>query len=394
MSETGKLEDFNVAITMPQLIKDPVLAGGHCERLADNSPRRYTGGYCVVYPYICTNGKKYAIRCWFAKVPDAQYKAEQISRKIQELKLPYFVGFNYVEQGISATGAIRPIVRMDWVEAEDLRAFVTRNIKSSNKTMLERLLENFVKMVSLLHKHNISHGDLQHGNILALPDASLKLVDYDSMYIDEVKNTHNEIAGLRGFQHPSRKNDTKPSPKADYFAELVIYITLKVAIECPSLWNKHKCDKDSNDLIFKSSDFDDISRSPAYKEVFAISDDMAKLVTKLKESCQKKHFDELQPLETLIEDLNVTTINRPVDTSGLTTNIIDKRKKVQKDARDHKPQRQNPASVDVSNMLEKRKKKQQANKAQQEIQQEAQQKENNDIIRRITGRKQNTKNDQ
>lgn len=300
------LDDYITAINIPALVKDPCLRNGHCEINTNGSIRRYTGGYCVVFPYISGSGQKYAVRCWFNEVEDAQYKAEVLTKKLKSLKLPYFIDFEYINNGIVAKSPM-PIVRMEWVDAEDFRKFVTNNLH--NRTMLERILENFVEMVCTLHKHNISHGDLQHGNILIKPDGRLLLVDYDSMYIDELKHTRNTIAGLPGFQHPSRAKDTKPSPKADYFSELVIYITLKVAIESPELWLRYDCDKESTDLIFKASDFDDISRSKAYNEVYSISPDMAKLVSKLKESCQVGHFEMLKPLEDVINTLGVTTIN-------------------------------------------------------------------------------------
>ncbi|MDR3246196.1 MAG: hypothetical protein LBT50_07165 [Prevotellaceae bacterium] len=322
MEDVGELKDYNVNITIPECIKDPVLSGGKYFPLPSNNtkPINYVGGYCVVYPYESRNGIKYAVRCWHAIVLDAQFKAEQIAKKLKEVKLPYFVEFEYVTNGIFATNKTLPIVRMAWVDAENIRNFVTKNI--TNKPILKRLLENFVDMVSDLHKHNISHGDLQHGNILIKPDGAIVLVDYDSMYIDELKNTKNEIAGLHGFQHPSRRTDTKPSPKADYFSELVIYITLMTVIEKPDIWFKYDCDKDSNDLIFKAEDFDDISKSTAYNEVCAISEDMTKLVVNLKKACQKTHFEELSPLENVLSDLGV----RPpgdIDFSELLTTITE-----------------------------------------------------------------------
>ena len=300
----AEIDEYKTAISIPQLVKDPCLANGHCVINSDGSINMYTGGYCIVFPYI-TPQRKYAVRCWYNEVEDAELKAQVLTKKFKELALPYFLDFEYVPNGIIANAPM-PIVRMEWANGVDLRKFVTSNL--GNRDILERVLSNFVEMVKTLHKHNISHGDLQHGNILVKPDGSLLLVDYDSMYVDELKDTTNSIAGLAGFQHPSRINDTHPSPKADYFSELVIYITLKATIECPEIWTRYKCDKDSTDLIFKATDFDDISKSVAYNDVYSISDDMAKLVVKLKESCTVSHYEMLKPLEEVIESLGVTTI--------------------------------------------------------------------------------------
>lgn len=301
----AEIDDYKTAISVSQLVKDPCLINGHCQKDSKGNIEFYTGGYCVVFPYI-TPQRKYAVRCWFNEVEEAELKAQVLTKKFKELALPYFLDFEYVPNGIIANAPM-PIVRMEWANGVDFRRFVTNNL--GNRDMLERVLTNFVEMVKTLHKHNISHGDLQHGNILVRPDGSLLLVDYDSMYVDELKNTTNTIAGLAGFQHPSRINDTHPSHKADYFSELVIYITLKATIECPEIWTRYQCDKESTDLIFKATDFDDISKSVAYNDVYSISDDMAKLVSKLKESCLISHFEMLKPLEEVIDTLGVTTIN-------------------------------------------------------------------------------------
>ena len=345
------LTAYNTNITIPTCIKDPVLKDGVCEFQPppkEDKPVNYVGGYCVVYPFKSKNGKKYAVRCWHSVVLDAQKKSELISKKLKQLNLPYFVEFEYVSEGIFAENETRPIVRMEWVDAKDFRKFVTENI--SNRQRLERLLENFVEMVKTLHKHNLSHGDLQHGNVLVKPDGDLILVDYDTMYIDELKDIPNDIAGLPGFQHPSRRKDTKPSPKADYFSELIIYITLKAVIEKPEIWTKYNCDKDSPDLIFNSSDFSDISRSKAYNEICSISGDMANLVENLKISCQKAHFDELQPLEEVVGKLGVETITSTVDVSSMMDKIHKGR---EKNINEKIEQLRNSTSVDLSDTFEK-----------------------------------------
>ncbi len=339
--EIGKYHE-----AIPEFIKDPVLRAGQFNILPLGFPENYAGGYCVVYPCSTPTGK-YAMRCWHASVEDAQVKAQILSKTLKTLSLPYFVDFEYVAEGIFAGGTIRPITRMNWVEAKDLREYVTDNL--NNRSMLERLLENFVEMASTLHKHNLSHGDMQHGNILVKSDGSLLLVDYDTMYAPGMEGLPNSNAGLLGFQHPSRRKDTKLSPKADYFSELVIYVTLKAAIEKPDLWYKYKCHEDSPDLIFHSQDFDDISRSAAYREVSDISDDMAVLVAKLRESCQMAHFEQLHPLEEVIASLGVTTIVPKIDLSEWLDQIDKERATARQVKIDKMRQVQN---VDYSDMLD------------------------------------------
>ena len=76
-------------------------------------------------------------------------------------------------------------------------------------------------MAKELHAAGVSHGDLQHGNIMVNADGSLILVDYDSMYVPSLEGYADEIKGLVGYQHPARWENCKCSPKADYFSEKV-----------------------------------------------------------------------------------------------------------------------------------------------------------------------------
>ena len=57
-----------------------------------------------------------------------------------------------------------PITRMEWVEGVSLREFIEQNLQ--NPHIFKVVADEFQKMVSALHKHQIAHGDLQDGNIL------------------------------------------------------------------------------------------------------------------------------------------------------------------------------------------------------------------------------------
>ena len=91
-----------------------------------------------------------------------------------------------------------------------------------------------------LHKNNISHGDLQHGNILICENRdgkpTLKLVDYDSLYVPTMgKKFKDSITGLKDYQHPARQTAVHVSShKTDYFSELVIYLSLIAIAENPA----------------------------------------------------------------------------------------------------------------------------------------------------------------
>ena len=109
---------------------------------------------------------------------------------------------------------------MEWVEGQTLKKYI--DDKKPSKELFLDLAAKFREMVKYLHSRNISHGDLQHGNIMIRPDGSLALIDYDSMCIDSLKGMSDVIKGLPGYQHPARMVNRCLTPKADYFSELVI----------------------------------------------------------------------------------------------------------------------------------------------------------------------------
>lgn len=288
------LEDYEIAIDTEQLIKAQELIGGNPEK-QHGELVRYVGGFCVVFPFYTINKKK-AVRCWFVNVSDAKERTRIIAEELQKINLPYFVSFKYVEQGLATNEGIQPIVLMDWVEAIPLKTYIAKHIKDSH--VLVQLAQQFMKMVTELHHAEISHGDLQHGNILVYPDGKLVLVDYDSMFVPGLENYDDEIKGLEGYQHPARWANKKMSKKSDYFSELVIYTSILAFSEMPSLWmDKHI--EDTETMLFSSEDI----KSGGSTTIFTIMDTNPKLVecsTALKNALRKNSIDELLPLEKAI----------------------------------------------------------------------------------------------
>lgn len=288
------LEDYEIAIDTEQLIKAQELIGGNQEK-QHGELVRYVGGFCVVFPFYTINKKK-AVRCWFVNVSDVKERTRIIAEELQKINLPYFVSFKYVEQGLATNEGIQPIVLMDWVDAIPLKTYIAKHIKDSS--VLVQLAQKFMKMITELHFAEISHGDLQHGNILVYPDGNLVLVDYDSMFVPGLEKYDDEIKGLEGYQHPARWSNKKMSKKSDFFSELVIYTSILAFSEIPSLWiDRHI--EDTETMLFSSEDIKSGGSSP----IFTILDANSKLVdcsTALKNALRKNSIDELLPLEEAI----------------------------------------------------------------------------------------------
>lgn len=283
--------DYSTSIVVDSLVKASLLAGGKPE-MYNGKPVKYAGGYCIVFPYIAS-GKKYAVRCWHANLEGAKERTKIISSSLHTLNMPYFVGFEYEESGIATPSGIQPIVIMDWVEAKSLKDYIEEHLFDTES--LNSLAETFFSMTQQLHQHSVSHGDLQHGNIMVKPDGSLVLVDYDSMYVPELDGWTDEISGLPGYQHPARWTNKYLTPKADYFSEMVIYTSIVALAELPQLWQNLKV-KDTDTLLFSADDINSRGTSHIFDVIDSI-DICSDLITQMRDALQCDSIDEIMPLE-------------------------------------------------------------------------------------------------
>lgn len=296
MAKLPSCEDYEISINNAQLIKSESLSGGHVEKNSLGVTINYVGGFCIVFPYYKTSGDKIAVRCWIARIDNAQERTRLIAEELQRANLPYFVNFEYEQNGIATNLGVQPIVLMDWVEANSLKDFIQENL--GNPDALRNLAESFKTMVSDLHRACISHGDLQHGNILVRNDGSLVLVDYDSMYVPSLEGYKDEIKGLSGYQHPARWNTEYTSKKNDYFSELVIYTSILALSYFPGLWDELKME-DSETLLFSPEDIKSGGNSYIFHKLES-HPQLKELSIALKKALKCNNIEELLPLEEAI----------------------------------------------------------------------------------------------
>lgn len=287
--------EYITSIETPQLIKAAELAGGKVVT-KNGKPLRYAGGFCVVFPYEIPSGKKVAVRCWTAYVPDAEKRSRRISQCLQQSGLPYFVGFDYIEKGVATSLGVFPIVVMDWVNATPLKNYLQANLH--NPTAIKTLADSFLTMTNDLHSIGYSHGDLQHGNIMVASNGQIFLVDYDSMFVPGLENVTDEIKGLAGYQHPSRSKLKYLNPKTDYFSELIIYTSLLALYKYPSLWTELNIE-DTETLVFTQEDLDYPTQSKTIQNLKSDSD-LSDCVKAIESALRKTNIEDLLPLNEAI----------------------------------------------------------------------------------------------
>lgn len=230
-------------------------------------PMFYPGGFGVVFPLQNSTGHKYAFRVWHKEIAGIKERTNKIATYLQGLNLPYFVEFDFVSGGLTVEEEdgeqTVDTVRMDWVEGDNLHDFISNAKKDESvdvfKSTMRTLAANFKKMYKDLHRVEISHGDLQHGNVVIQDDLSIKLVDYDSVYVPTIQGEQQITSGLTGYQHPLRKirSDTA-APYDDYFSELIIYSGLLILSIMPELWPDDEDELDNFSFLFTENDFNNI----------------------------------------------------------------------------------------------------------------------------------------
>jgi len=291
--------DIITAVKYPQFIKDSVVHGGEINIVKAGRPEMYTGGFSIVFP-IFKNNIKYAFRVWHIQLTNVKDRYIEISNYLSKVNLKYFADFSFVKGGLLVNGQLIDTTRMKWVEGEVLKEYLNSNL--NNKQKIIKLSEDFLSMTQELHLKSISHGDLQHGNIIIDRYGEIQLVDYDSVYVPNLKGKAEIITGLKGYQHPARFTNKITTAKADYFSELIIYISILALTENPSLWDKYHV-RDSEVLLFKHEDFLNFDNSKIKSDLEKLSPKINALVKVLDVYLKEDDINKLSPFSDVLEAL-------------------------------------------------------------------------------------------
>jgi thiamine kinase-like enzyme len=254
-------DDYNEALQCPELsFEDEDLRNGEVELTVLGLPKVASGNFACVYRMDCS-GKSFAVKCFVRNVHDSHQRYAQLSQFVATSSLPHMVAFEYQLKGIMIDGNWYPIVKMDWVNGLGLDQFVRKNW--SNKNEIERITRQFCEMVFSLQEVGVSHCDLQHGNILVKGD-SVKLVDYDGMFVPAMAGQLSNELGHGNYQHLLR-SEKEFGPNLDNFSAWIIYYSLFLLRLDSSLWQRHNGGDDC--LLFRKADFANPQQSRLMNEI-------------------------------------------------------------------------------------------------------------------------------
>lgn len=299
------LTDISAAFKNASIcIRVPELKMGHvC--VSRGITECYSGNYGAVFKYNL-NGTIKALRVWTKDIsilPELPRRAQEVSLSLSKVHSPYLAHYRYHPDGILVAGALYPLVEMEWCVGRNLKDYINSNL--GNKNNLNSIRSEFLNAIKYFHSIGLSHGDLQHGNIIISSTNTIKFIDYDSLYIPSYGNRCIEIIkGLPDYQHPGRTRNQYMNSKVDYFSELIIYLTIVAIIESPGLWEKYNVAARDYSLLFDANDFASFENSSIYKDLMQLSTHVRELTSVLSSYLREQDISNLSPFYLLVPHLN------------------------------------------------------------------------------------------
>ena len=291
------ITDFTEAVQNPGLcFRGTDLEPGQVSRNPRGLPLVFSGAFASVYP-VSVGNRTYAVRCFTREVSDQQARYGALSNYLLNVLPPSFVHFEYVQHGINLRGDWYPTVKMEWVDGELLSRFVGYRLDQPDA--LRRVAAQWRGgPAASLRGLRIAHNDLQHGNVMVQRDGSIRLVDYDGMYLPQFRGERSPELGHKNYQHP-RRSAEHYDENADNFPSLVIYLSLLAVSSDPGLWDFH----DEDNLIFTRKDYADPGSSELFGRLKSSSDrTVAMLAERLEEYCGLP-LEVVPDLETVLQDV-------------------------------------------------------------------------------------------
>lgn len=226
-------------------------------------PYRSSGAFAVVFKMKDEQtGKCYALKCFTEEQEGRAEAYRQIAEELEFVDSPYITSVKYLEKEMFVDSNCEdeefPVLLMDWIEGETMETYVAANYTDTHA--MSMLCYRFCKMAAWLRSQPFAHGDIKPDNIMVRPDGTLKLVDYDGMFVPAMKGQKSPTIGTKDFSHPLRTIDDFDET-IDDFALASIALSLKAISLDPSLLDQYGA---SDRLLFSAADYLDLSKSNTF----------------------------------------------------------------------------------------------------------------------------------
>ena len=226
-------------------------------------PYRSSGAFAVVFKMKDEQtGKCYALKCFTEEQEGRAEAYRQIAEELEFVDSSYITSVKYLEKELFVDSNCEddefPVLLMDWIEGETMETYIAENYTDSYE--MSMLCYRFCKMAAWLRSQSFAHGDIKPDNIIARPDGTLTLVDYDGMFVPAMKGQKSPTIGTKDFSHPRRTIDDFDET-IDDFSLASIALSLKAISLDSSLLQSYGA---SDRLLFSATDYLDLSKSKIF----------------------------------------------------------------------------------------------------------------------------------
>jgi len=198
--------------------------------------------------------------------PDIRERYQEINDYLREhiSQLSFIVPQIWIDQGIKINGQDWPFIKSAFIQpSQTIGQFLED--RHTDQAVMTALSNQWLTLINTLESLHIAHGDLDATNILVCgnyPKVILKLVDFDSMYVPNLRGRTLYEQGHEHFQpiHPGLRafND-----EMDRFSVLVIYLSLIALADHPQLWTECKANEDAK-MLLSADDYGNLRNSKSY----------------------------------------------------------------------------------------------------------------------------------
>jgi len=276
------------------------------------------GQFAVVFK-AKINGDYYAIRCFQHATKKGLENYSVLSDYLKGKKFPWLSKFIYYDNEITVGSKKYPVLVMDWVEGIDIHDFITENLHSNY--WLLQLQKSLISLSDNLEKNGIGHGDFQKGNVIVIKEnkkISLKLIDYDGMFVTPMSGQSSIELGKPDIQHPKREKKFF-NEKLDRFSIWLIITAIEALKYNKTLWDKISEGgfNDGSNFLFRYEDLHNTTNSKLFSKLLDSPNISVKeYATQLRGLCNgsvekviiPKLLDSVKSEEEVDEIVNVKTI--------------------------------------------------------------------------------------
>lgn len=240
--ETINMSKYQSAVEHPKTaFADPDLAEMKVFKNSLGWPASWSGNFAIVYRLagrnrITSREEVVAVRCFKKLGPDLAHRYELICSTLDRAAphSRFLLRTRYLAEGIKIDGAWKPVTTLPWVDGVPLdRYFDSAHTKLYE---MERVRAQLRDIGRELESAGISHCDLQHRNILVDNTGTLRLIDYDGMFVPTLRGGRTNELGHPDYQHPGRDDGAIFGPGLDRFSLIVIYLQTYAIARHPELW--------------------------------------------------------------------------------------------------------------------------------------------------------------